>query len=321
MKQVFISYNSNDSDKAEEILKRLEEAEISCWIAPRDIPLGGDYAVEIPGAIKNCSYFVILLSNAAQNSKYVMMELGQAIKQDKRIIPILLEHIVPNEKTDFFLSEKQNVDAAKDFHLAVNEVVRRIKGGERATQSMPHVPTRTMSIRNTSGRCPYCKCTSVKRSRSSLEMYLHPEEGIEKDQKMTVWLMKSEIIIQTIVPFLFIIPVFVGVVGFASFLTLFVKNNAIHEIVAAVVSLLFMAAAFLCIYAYVEIRDEFFELRKTISVSKLRYWKLKCLGCEKKFGILLPKDDALKDWFPDLLDENEIQPTSENNQIERKQKL
>lgn len=68
MALVFLSQSSRDENKALEALKLLEEAGIPCWYAPRDTQPGANYALEIPRAIEECSYFVLLLSNESQES-------------------------------------------------------------------------------------------------------------------------------------------------------------------------------------------------------------------------------------------------------------
>ena len=68
MKEIFISYSTVDSSKAESVRNILEENGFSCWMAPRDIPTGSNYTKEIPVAIRNCSIFVLMLSENAQRS-------------------------------------------------------------------------------------------------------------------------------------------------------------------------------------------------------------------------------------------------------------
>ena len=45
--EVFISYSSSDKTIADAICHTLEQHEISCWIAPRDVRPGIPYAREI----------------------------------------------------------------------------------------------------------------------------------------------------------------------------------------------------------------------------------------------------------------------------------
>lgn len=54
---IFISYSSRDYNTAQTIRKVLENNSIECWMAPESIPMGSDYACEIPDAIEKCSAF------------------------------------------------------------------------------------------------------------------------------------------------------------------------------------------------------------------------------------------------------------------------
>ena len=137
MAVVFLSQSSRDENKALEALKLLEEAGIPCWYAPRDTQPGANYALEIPRAIEECSYFVLLLSNESQESPYVKLELDQAIKRKKAILPVLLEQMQQTEDTNFFLNAKQAVDGTKDFSAAIRKVIARINGNTHVRESHP----------------------------------------------------------------------------------------------------------------------------------------------------------------------------------------
>ena len=50
---VFISHSSKDANIANAICNTLEANNIKCWIAPRDIRPGSDWAESINNAIEN----------------------------------------------------------------------------------------------------------------------------------------------------------------------------------------------------------------------------------------------------------------------------
>ena len=56
---VFISYSSQDKVAADAICHILEQNEVRCWIAPRDIPAGAEYGDLIDEAIKNAELKII----------------------------------------------------------------------------------------------------------------------------------------------------------------------------------------------------------------------------------------------------------------------
>ena len=57
---VFISYSSKDKIAADTVCAGLETASIRCWIAPRDIRAGTEYAEGIIDGIDSCRIMVLI---------------------------------------------------------------------------------------------------------------------------------------------------------------------------------------------------------------------------------------------------------------------
>jgi len=95
---VFISYSSRDMVQAETVRNVLEKNGIPCWMAPRDIPGGSNYTKEIPIAIRQCQVFVLILSQHAQSSHWVLKELDSAVNCGKTILPFMLEDCELNDE-------------------------------------------------------------------------------------------------------------------------------------------------------------------------------------------------------------------------------
>jgi hypothetical protein len=297
MAEVFISYSSADSVKAKDIVDRIEGAGITCWISQRDIPPGADYAIEIPKAITACSYFVLLLTNAAQESPYVMLELDQAFKQKKEIIPILLEQVVENEKTNFFLNAKQKLDATKSITAAVNNVLRRIRPNSSPLENANDQLAQTIDKPKEIVRCPHCGCPVVKRKRLFLDRYLYPEEGVLEEENMAMLLVKNRNMIEPIL-------MLISMIGmFCSFILLITcKDKGLLQIICIVLIGL-MNGAIAVVIGNKKTCDVIGELIWAVEDSGLKYWTFRCAKCEKYFSILLPKDKKLKDLIPGLLED------------------
>lgn len=75
----FISYSTKDYRFVEMIRDQLEQNGINCWMAPRDIPHGSNYAHVIEFAIQHSHRFVLMLSQASIWSVWVQKELLRAI--------------------------------------------------------------------------------------------------------------------------------------------------------------------------------------------------------------------------------------------------
>lgn len=76
---VFVSYSTRDRGGALKVRKLLESAGVKCWMAPRDIPSGSNYAYIIERAISNCAVFLLLVSRDSVQSVWVNKEVLYAL--------------------------------------------------------------------------------------------------------------------------------------------------------------------------------------------------------------------------------------------------
>lgn len=126
MHDVFISYGSKDAESVERICRVLEGNGIKCWIAPRDIPAGSNYAREIPAAIRGCKIFLLILSEEAQTSIWVTREVDQALNARKIVIPVMLEDFPLNDEFNFYLTGCQRYNAYEKSSAALENLVHRL---------------------------------------------------------------------------------------------------------------------------------------------------------------------------------------------------
>lgn len=122
MKQydVFISYSSIDEKKAFEIRDFLIKQNISCWMAPNSIPIGSNYAEEIPKGIDSAGTFVLLLSENSLQSSWVPKELSLALDKRKNICPFAISECNLSESFKFMLINIQ-------IDYDINNLLKRIK--------------------------------------------------------------------------------------------------------------------------------------------------------------------------------------------------
>lgn len=111
--EVFISYAKENLSVAMALTNYLEKQGVNCWTAYKNIPPGGDYAVEIPKAINNVSAVIVIFSSDAQHSLFVRKEVDYALSQKPviPIIPFLIENIEPNESYRWLFSNVQWLNA------------------------------------------------------------------------------------------------------------------------------------------------------------------------------------------------------------------
>lgn len=108
---VFISYSSENKSIANEVLTTLENSNIRCWIAPRDIPPGKLYGASLINAIKSAQIMILILSNGTNQSEYVVRELNEAVANGLTIISFRIEEVEPSENLGFYINSTQWLDA------------------------------------------------------------------------------------------------------------------------------------------------------------------------------------------------------------------
>jgi hypothetical protein len=108
--RVFISYAKADAKKADKIAGCLEERGVECWIAPRDVKPGAAYGDEIIRGIETSSAFILVLSNASNESDFVAREVERAISKKKPVIPVRIAKVEPSRALQLFISGSQWVD-------------------------------------------------------------------------------------------------------------------------------------------------------------------------------------------------------------------
>jgi hypothetical protein len=145
-RDVFISYRTEDKVWADRLCEALEQQNLTCWIAPRDIAAGREWAEAIVHGLQRCKAFVILVSSHSINAKQVSREAELADHQGLPIYTFRVENVDPPPSLIYFLGNLQWLDAFDDkFDSAVNRLVAILRGGvseSSAALPIPSVPQR-----------------------------------------------------------------------------------------------------------------------------------------------------------------------------------
>jgi TIR domain len=107
-----VSYASQDVAVANAIVATLEKDGLRCWIAPRDVAPGLQYADEIVGAINDAKLVVLVLSEHAVVSPHVGKEIERASSKQRRIIGLRTDAAPLTRSFEYFLSASQWIDVA-----------------------------------------------------------------------------------------------------------------------------------------------------------------------------------------------------------------
>jgi TolB-like protein len=108
---VFISYASQDAAVSGALVEALERHGVRCWIAPRDVKAGAQYADAIIRAISGAKFIVLVLSESAIASSHVSREIERASSKKRPIIALRIDAAPLTPALEYFLSESQWVEA------------------------------------------------------------------------------------------------------------------------------------------------------------------------------------------------------------------
>jgi TolB-like protein len=149
---VFVSYASQDMAVANSIVENLEQHGLKCWIAPRDVKPGAQYADAIVRAINEAKAVVLVMSGSAVDSAHVAREIERAASKRKPIIPFRIDNAPLNPELEYFLSNSQWIDVPKlGMPAALVKLAEAVgQGSVPLSQSLPHGP-RSGSVRQRVG--------------------------------------------------------------------------------------------------------------------------------------------------------------------------
>lgn len=119
---VFISYSIKDREIADKVCNLLENG-ISCWIVPRNVMAGENYAEQTVNAIKNSQVVVLIFSRNANDSNYVYKEIEMAFSLDKPVVSFRVDDSLPTGGLEFFLKNKFWIDAYPDVESHFKELL------------------------------------------------------------------------------------------------------------------------------------------------------------------------------------------------------
>lgn len=128
MSNIFISYSRNDLEIAEKIVSVLAESKLDTWIDWKSIPKGEKFEHEIYQGIEGAAVFLFLISPNSVQSEWCQKEISHALRNKKRIIPILIkdtdESSIPGGISERnWIHCRENRD---DFNKAITEILSTI---------------------------------------------------------------------------------------------------------------------------------------------------------------------------------------------------
>ena len=108
--QVFICHSSLDQATAASVCGALERSGIRCWMAPRDVLGGQDYAEALVAALESSRVLVLVFSRRANESAHVRRELEQVVSRKIPIVPLRIEDVPMSKAIEYFVGSHHWLD-------------------------------------------------------------------------------------------------------------------------------------------------------------------------------------------------------------------
>ena len=133
---IFLSYSNKDKPWVAEFVSALKEAGVKTWFDVHELAPGERWDEKIQQALRESSIIVVILSENSVDSPWIFFELGAAIADKKRIIPVLFGDIEPQRiplllRRFQFLKETSPTVAGKRIAQAIERTsLKKAEPGE-----------------------------------------------------------------------------------------------------------------------------------------------------------------------------------------------
>ncbi len=135
--EIFISHSSRDAVVAHQICEALEQAELRCWIAPRDILPGQEWPEAILAGINHCRIMLLVFSSSVNLSPQIKREVERAVDRSMPILPLRIDQALPSGSFEYFIMTNQWFDASIP---PIDQYLQRLTHNVRALLDGPPLP-------------------------------------------------------------------------------------------------------------------------------------------------------------------------------------
>lgn len=147
---IFISHSSKDAAFADEVCRILEGAGHTCFIAPRDIAPGKEYAEEIMNGIAEAEVMLLLLSREANQSQHVFREVERAVSGGIPILVYKMAEFELKKSLSYFLMVNQWIDGTKDRNPV--KILDAVNGKMTGKGNIPNTVNAVSTVKNVKKR-------------------------------------------------------------------------------------------------------------------------------------------------------------------------
>ena len=128
---IFISHSSTDAKTAQDLCAYIEENGNDCFLAPRDIRPGCEYAAEIIEGVDRSDAVFLVLSNASNQSPHVLREVERAVTRSIPILVYKIEDVELTKSMEYFLMTHQWMNSKKNSYADILENIEKLRSSKK----------------------------------------------------------------------------------------------------------------------------------------------------------------------------------------------
>jgi hypothetical protein len=124
---VFISYAHKDADFVRKLVDELQKMDVCPLFDQFELKVGDDIRIAVDNMIDRSDYFAFIISTNSVESSWAKKEIEQAMKRDKRILPVVIDlNSVPEELSGIYYA-----DFSKDFETGMAQLRKTLQPNKR----------------------------------------------------------------------------------------------------------------------------------------------------------------------------------------------
>lgn len=128
----FISHSKGNTAFAMQFIAGSENAGVTCWIAPRNIYPGSDWAEAIIDGIESADGLILIVSKTVNDSPHIRRELEQAVSLRIPVYPVITEEFEHAKWLRYYISAHQWIHAVD---ASVEQVISNLTDATTADSS------------------------------------------------------------------------------------------------------------------------------------------------------------------------------------------
>ena len=91
--KIFLSYSYEDMPWVEQFAHALEKEGVDVWFDTHEIALGENIRGKLQEGLRSSNILIVILSSNSAKSPVIFFEIGAAVADNKRIIPVVIDNI------------------------------------------------------------------------------------------------------------------------------------------------------------------------------------------------------------------------------------